>query len=162
MSEAHAAGKAIFMATPATDPNRRMRSEQDVQESLQRPWLWLSSMADMAEASSHAAIAGKIALACFLWNRMLIAHDPAIEFGALVAAPERVEAHIYETGVRCLMQLPLTHQLAGDWRGQFLVEDSRQRVATGLILLHDKGVLVAEEAHRTAAAILDRGSAAAH
>jgi hypothetical protein len=149
MAAAHAAAKAIFLATPSPHPNRRMTSERRVSEVLERPWRW---MADSAE-SGTAVLAAKLALVCWLWNRALIPDDPMIQAGALVEVPPEAEVRLYVSGLRALTQLPRQHRLGGDWRGEFLVADTLPRVASGLVRLYDKGVSVPPDAYRTAVSL---------
>jgi hypothetical protein len=154
LEEANAAAKLIFIACPKTDPHRRITSQREVDALLERPWRWLRDLSVEAETRSDQVVAAKLALLCFLWNRMLIADDPNIQRGALVQAPGEVEARMYEVGLRAMNDLSADTWLGGDLRGQFLVEDSRVRVASGLVALRGEGVDVDPDAYRAALGLI--------
>ncbi|MEV4516795.1 hypothetical protein AB0K00_48560 [Dactylosporangium sp. NPDC049525] len=150
LEEANAAAKLIFGACPVSDPHRRITSQGEVNALLERPWWWLRDLAAEAATRGDAVVAAKLALLCFLWNRVLIAEDSNIQMGALVQAPGEAEAAIYAAGLRAMHQLPADTWLGGNLRGQFLVADSRTRVAGGLLVLHAEGVHVDPDAYRAA------------
>jgi hypothetical protein len=150
LEEANAAAKLIFIACPKMGSHRRTTSQREVGVLLETPWRWLRDLSVKAGTRSDCMVAAKLALFCFLWNRMLIADDPDIQMGALVQAPGEVEARMYEIGLRAMEDLSAETWLGGDLRGQFLVEDSRIRVASGLVALRDEGVEVDPDAYRAA------------
>jgi hypothetical protein len=156
IGDAYEAGRAIHLAAPVGDWSGPPDATSGQVEVRHRPWAWLATVANAAEAGGHDMISGKIALFCFLWNRMLVPKDPRMGT-ALPEAPKPVEAGIYATGLRCLLRLPAGYRLGGDLRGEFLVRDARLRTAAGLILLYEAGVPVSPTAHRDAAELMQRG-----
>lgn len=129
LHEAHLAGKAIFRATP-TDPAR-----PPCDDFLERPWHWLAWCAADAERVGADALAGKVALACYLWNHVVLAGDPQVQIGALVPAPSSVEVAIYDAGLVALERLPADGVLYADRRGRFSVADALRRLAAEVTAL---------------------------
>ncbi len=43
----------------------------------------------------------------------------------------------------------------GDWRGEFVVEDAKARIAAALLYLHDTGVPLSGDAYRLAVTLAD-------
>lgn len=154
MEEANAGAKLIFIACPKSeDPNRRLKTVDELHGFLERPWSWLRDLSLDALARGDAVTAAKLALMCFLWNRVLVVEDPDIQMGALVKAPARVEAQLYEVGFRAMQDLPRETWLGGDLRGSFLVADARPRVAGAIVALGREGVSVDPAVHQAAAAM---------
>jgi hypothetical protein len=154
LADAHAAAKQIFLARPNPDPHRRLEPDE-VDSFLQQPWHWLRALSEEAEDRGDHVIVAKLALMCFLWNRLLIPLDSRIQIGALVKAPRDAEAGLYAPGLRAMDALPPGTVLGGGQGGEFLVEDSRGRVATGLVVLHSEGAPVDPDAYRRARELVD-------